>query len=286
MSVVQLETFRSPAHPDCLINHSRVWSLNNKAHFGEIGIKYVMHGEENYTDGFRRFKVKTGELLLGNSTFQGEVSIQSNEAVKGICIYISQHVLIEVAAFFQLEDDLQTILSKEDFLWHIHSLQRGSELSFALHNVQLLLEKEGQIAAPRFNHFFYHLSEAILADHLWLKGMEIKIPSKKASTSAYLLNRIMQARSIIETSFGVNVNIEELAAITGISTYHFIRLFTATTGISPYAYANQIRMQHASYMLRQGMPVMEVAAQTGYADIHAFSKAFKRLIGHAPSLVN
>jgi len=286
MSNFELDTFQNPIQPDCLINHSRVWSLNQESRFGDIGIKYVMNGEEFYSDGLRRFKVKSGEFLLGNNAFEGEVTIQSKEAVKGICIYISKKVITEVAELFQLENELNSILIKEDFLWHIHPMQRGSELSFTLHKLQSQIEREGLLNTNRLTEFFYYLAEAILADHLWLKGMKNRIPARKSSTSTHVLNRIIEARSIIETSFGIHINIDELATSTGISTYHFIRLFTASAGVSPYAYANQIRMQHAMYLLREGASITQVAEKTGFADIQSFSKAFKRVAGNSPSQVH
>ena len=54
-------------------------------------------------------------------------------------------------------------------------------------------------------------------------------------------------------------------------------------GQPPMHYLALWRMQLASRLLAEGGQVASVAAAVGYESEPAFSRAFKRLVGHAPA---
>ncbi|MAA86798.1 MAG: hypothetical protein CME39_03970 [Haliea sp.] len=79
-------------------------------------------------------------------------------------------------------------------------------------------------------------------------------------------------------------NVDELAALCGLSRYHFMRAFKQSVGESPAAYANRIVMKHARNMLASSdRPLGEIAALLGYSSAAAFSVAFRRTSGRSPS---
>lgn len=66
---------------------------------------------------------------------------------------------------------------------------------------------------------------------------------------------------------------------TYISTY-----FKQTTGVSFADYLQQLRMEKATMMIRQGeMKVAQIAEAIGYTNDQTFRRAFKRVIGVSPS---
>jgi AraC family transcriptional regulator len=77
-----------------------------------------------------------------------------------------------------------------------------------------------------------------------------------------------------------------LAAIAqevGMSQYHFSRLFKQATGLSPYQYVIQCRIEHGKFLLLQGrMKISEVASAVGFADQSQFTRHFKRYFGVTP----
>ncbi len=78
------------------------------------------------------------------------------------------------------------------------------------------------------------------------------------------------------------LSLGELAAVVGLSTFHAARLFSRSVGMPPHAWRNQLRLQHAQSLLRQGKSVTEVASATGFADQSHFTRHFKRAYGVAP----
>lgn len=77
---------------------------------------------------------------------------------------------------------------------------------------------------------------------------------------------------------------EAVAARVGLPWETFRKRFQQRTGLGPAAYRKQARLRHASVLLAgHELPVATVAKMVGYADTFAFSKAFRRWSGHAPS---
>ena len=77
--------------------------------------------------------------------------------------------------------------------------------------------------------------------------------------------------------------VESLARAVGASRSVLADRFTAMVGQPPMQYLALWRMQLASRLLLQGEHVAEVAAAVGYESEAAFSRAFKKLVGEAPS---
>ncbi len=78
------------------------------------------------------------------------------------------------------------------------------------------------------------------------------------------------------------VTLTELAAMVGLSPFHVARLFSRSVGMPPHAWRNQLRLNRAQGLLRQGMSVTDAAAATGFADQSHFTRHFKRAYGVAP----
>ncbi len=79
-----------------------------------------------------------------------------------------------------------------------------------------------------------------------------------------------------------NFSLADLAGVACLSPYHFIRVFSRHTGLTPHAWLMQLRARKARELLRQGTPIADAAAQAGFADQSHLTKAFKRLLGYTP----
>ncbi len=78
-------------------------------------------------------------------------------------------------------------------------------------------------------------------------------------------------------------SVDDLAREVHLSRSAFAERFTATVGMAPLGYLAAWRMQLARRALRRGSSVVHTAAQVGYDSEAAFSRAFKREVGIAPS---
>lgn len=78
--------------------------------------------------------------------------------------------------------------------------------------------------------------------------------------------------------------VDLLAKVMGASRSAFAERFAAIVGETPARYLAQVRMHQARLWLsRDRMRISDAARRLGYESDAAFSRAFKRLIGKAPS---
>lgn len=90
------------------------------------------------------------------------------------------------------------------------------------------------------------------------------------------------AREYLEARFTENFSLSDLATISGISPFHLLRTFHNEIGLPPFEYQNQLRISHAKRLLRDGWPIADAAAETGFVDQSHFTKHFKRVVGITP----
>lgn len=82
---------------------------------------------------------------------------------------------------------------------------------------------------------------------------------------------------------GRDWTVEALAAESNISRSVFADRFQAVIGTAPLRYVTELRMQLASqWLTQQSLPIEVVAERLGYASQAAFSRAYKRVMGHSP----
>lgn len=107
------------------------------------------------------------------------------------------------------------------------------------------------------------------------------LPLYKGGLSASQLSHVVD---YIEQRLNENIGLADLAAITGLSMYHFARQFRHSTGVSPHRYVLQRKIERAKQFLRDPKKsVLEASARTGFVDQSHFSKIFRRLVGVTPS---
>ena len=86
----------------------------------------------------------------------------------------------------------------------------------------------------------------------------------------------------LDSHFGEDLSLETLAGIACLSPFHFIRVFSRQTGLTPHAWMMQLRAHKAKELLGRGLAIADVAAQAGFADQSHLSRVFKRLLGYTP----
>lgn len=93
---------------------------------------------------------------------------------------------------------------------------------------------------------------------------------------------LANARQFLELHFKEEVSLSELAAICGVSRFHFLRQFHQYYGLPPHALQVQLRVLHVQKLLRSGMPAVRAAQMAGFTDQSHLNRHFKKLVGVTP----
>jgi len=103
---------------------------------------------------------------------------------------------------------------------------------------------------------------------------------KTAPLPRYLLQRVIERMRNLD----IDLDLRTLAAETGYSQRHFIRMFRAATGLPPHRFLVQLRLDHAKKLLRQHRTsLIDVAAASGFSSHAHMTQVFRRELGITPS---
>jgi AraC family transcriptional regulator len=79
------------------------------------------------------------------------------------------------------------------------------------------------------------------------------------------------------------ISLADLAAVAGLSRFHFSRAFKAATGQNPHAFVQHRRIMRAFDLLATGdLPVEEIARSVGFMGAPQFRRVFRDLTGTSP----
>ena len=99
------------------------------------------------------------------------------------------------------------------------------------------------------------------------------------------LRRVQQALAFLEANFASKLTIEQLARISGLSLFHFSRLFHRVVGLPPYQYLLRCRLRHAQELLSASTSspsIADIAIVCGFADQAHLTRLFRRAFGVTP----
>jgi AraC-like DNA-binding protein/mannose-6-phosphate isomerase-like protein (cupin superfamily) len=92
------------------------------------------------------------------------------------------------------------------------------------------------------------------------------------------------AKEVIHSRYADSdmTSLDSLAATVGVTSFHLVRTFTRSIGMSPHQYLLQVRVERARALLASGAPPSLAAARVGFADQSHLSAHFKRYVGTTP----
>ncbi len=93
---------------------------------------------------------------------------------------------------------------------------------------------------------------------------------------------VARVREYMNEFHSYNLSLAELASIANLSPFHFTRVFASEVGMPPHAFLMQVRVAKAKKLIRSGLSLSSVAAQTGFADQSHFIRHFRRLLKITP----
>jgi AraC family transcriptional regulator len=272
-----------------LVNYSMFTELHCQVPFRSFSIKYVSQGCEKYTIRGKKYHREPGQYLLANRFSEGSAIIESTTLVKGICIDVASDLLSEVVASHRRPDTasvdigLDVFFSSPDFLenqYHAPQTKTG----MILRNLDAELTKNPFQERHFTKELFFSLAETIVSDHIPIFKQLQAVKAVKSETRKDLWKKVKSGKEYMDAYFNTHLDIASIAKESGISEYHFFRLFKTVFGESPYKYIIQKRLDFAEKILIAGnTSISEIAIESGFSDIHSFSKAFKKQYGIPPS---
>lgn len=95
---------------------------------------------------------------------------------------------------------------------------------------------------------------------------------------------VRRALLLLERNVDSRLTVADMAAELKIGVRQLERVFRAELGMSPAAYARELRLRHAHQLLVEtGRPVSNVASEAGFADAAHFTRRYRSTYGITPT---
>lgn len=226
----------------------------------ECFIKYCTAGIGWFEQDGKRHVIQEGDLIICNKNIQHAYGTSLNNPWTAYWTYFTCDYL----------ESLFPKLSDQPFL----IIHLGYDVTLIQLFKEILLTKSYGYALP----YLFHTSQTLglLLSHVnlaQLSGFDLAA-SKYGAIIAYMNEHLHQS-----------IDLTILAQQSGLTKDHFIRLFYASYGYTPFDYFIRLKMQTAcDLLLTSDYSIKKIAASLGYEDAYYFSRIFKKKIGVSPKM--
>lgn len=93
---------------------------------------------------------------------------------------------------------------------------------------------------------------------------------------------IERVRDHLHSHHAERITLAVLADLTPWTSFHCLRMFCHAEGLPPHEYLLSVRIERAKKLLRESMPIAEIAQVTGFADQSHLTRCFKSRVGVPP----
>ncbi len=150
----------------------------------------------------------------------------------------------------------------------------------SLGSLMRLLENAARSGQSSDNLYVDHLIYAFTL-HLFSLGQGRQytyIP--QGALPAHKLRRVIER---MNADLDTDLDLKTIAAESGYSRNHFLRMFRAATECTPHQYFLRLRIEKAqSLMKSQSLRIIDIAESCGFTSQSQFSRVFRRVIGVTP----
>jgi AraC family transcriptional regulator len=144
-----------------------------------------------------------------------------------------------------------------------------------------LFENVAKSERPSNKLYVDHL---IYAFTLHLFSLNDDRPNRHIPRGALPPHRLRRVIERMRADLCTNLDLKTIAAESGYSRNHFLRMFRGATGCTPHQYFLQLRIEKAqSLMKNRFLRIVDIADSCGFTSQSQFSRVFKQVIGVTPS---
>lgn len=90
---------------------------------------------------------------------------------------------------------------------------------------------------------------------------------------------VRKAKDMLHSNLESVLKLDEISKELNLSKFQFIRLFKAQTGITPYQYYLNCKIERAKRLIEKNRDIYSAVAECGFVDLTHLNKHFKSVYG-------
>ena len=127
-------------------------------------------------------------------------------------------------------------------------------------------------------------TEALAGALLWSLAVDAaRHPLFRPERLAWYAARVERAKALIQAHYAEPLSLSAIACDSGMSVFHFARIFSELEGRPPHRFLTDVRLAHARARLRDGAGVTDTCFAVGFGSLSHFVTTFRRRYGVRPS---
>jgi AraC-like DNA-binding protein len=222
-------------------------------------VSYVRKGSFGCHSRGRFFELVAGSVLVGHP---GDEYVCTHD-----------HVCGDECLSFLLEPHLVDAIGDHANVWRIGAAPPLPEL--------MVLGELGQAAAEGRSDLGLDEIGVLFASRF----VEVVSGRRRQGTNASARDRrrAVEAALWIDAHSHREIDLDAAAKQAEVSSFHFLRMFSAVLGVTPHQYLVRSRLRHAARLLaHDDLSITDVAYEVGFGDLSNFVRTFHRAAGVPP----
>lgn len=177
-----------------------------------------------------------------------------------------------------IQEISRSVYRKSEVFFKNDGITMGSEMQ----NLIRLFMLESRQRQAGYEFILGSLSTQIVVN--MLRQVKSNLPVLITERNFSEKENINRSVEFLRELYDKDYSLEEVARVANLSPYHFIRVFKAQTGKTPYEYLLDVKIEKALEMLRiKNCTVTDVCFACGFNNLSHFTTLFKRKMGILPS---
>lgn len=191
-----------------------------------------------------------------------------------------------------LVDGYLVLFIEKEFLEEIaHSIYRKSDLCFRNVGFSLDWDMQNQLRSFMKESFNGQQGSDFILEGItlqlvvnFLRKTPSNLPVEKTPPKCLEKTNIHRTIDFLWENYHSNYTLKDVADQANLSPHHFIKVFKAETGLTPFEYLLHVKIERAKEMLEyKDFSITEVCFKSGFQNVSHFSAAFKKKTGASPS---
>ena len=218
-------------------------------------------------NSFLMFYIKEGELLF---EYEGRTFVARNKDIVVLdCMKPQRYQALTRTSFYWFHFDGSASRAyfehfRENRGIHFQNTRKMEEQFVLIHDLM-------RSGCP---------DEGIMSVHL---HQIMALLFSSAGTGGTPSDVVARAKVFMDAHYMEKLSAEQIADASRVSPSHLFRLFRRETGLTPYAYLTNVRMEHAMKMLlNTSYTVEEIAYYCAFCSSANFIRAFRQTTGVTP----
>jgi AraC-like DNA-binding protein len=117
-------------------------------------------------------------------------------------------------------------------------------------------------------------------------SVPMRLPDQTGDPGGSPDARVTRAVEFIESKFAEDISLSDIGQASGLSLTQLTARFQQQTGSTPYSYVIDRRLRQATHLLATtGMPIAQVAVETGFSDQQHLTRMFRARLQKTPRQV-